>query len=72
MKLQDVMQSKHNVEERLAEVKIEMEKLKDKQNILWKAMANINKKLLGMCNHEWTRETYQYSPLYCKLCGVEQ
>ena len=72
MKLQDVIQSKHNVEERLAKVETEMKDLKNKQTTLWKAMANINKKLLNMCNHEWTRETYQYSPLYCKVCGVER
>ena len=64
------MQSKHNVKERLAEVETEMNVLKNKQATLWKAMANINNKLLEMCNHEWTREPYQYSSLYCIVCGV--
>ena len=72
MELQDVMQSKNTVKKRLSEVEAEMNVLKNKQTTLWKAMAHIHKNLHSLCNHEWIRESYQYSSLYCKICGVEK
>jgi len=72
MNLQDVMDSKDSVNEKLKDIEALLKVIKAEQTILWKARANINSHLKVMCEHDWRREAYMYSPLYCAKCGVER
>jgi len=70
--IEAVMKSKEHISEKLKEIQLEIDELHNEKMMLFKSIAQINRHLRGMCDHEWIRESYLYSPLYCKNCGVEK
>ena len=62
---EEAMNLIRNLEERVNG--LHQEKMK-----LWKWVAMHNALLKEKCSHEWVRESYLYSPLYCKICKVER
>ena len=70
--LEAVMKSKKSISKKLKEIQIRIDELQNERMMLFKSMAQINKHLKNLCDHDWIRESYLYSPLYCKKCGVEK
>jgi hypothetical protein len=65
-----MIEMKDDLKSQMKKVYLEREQLDSKISRLGRELAKVNMKLKGLCEHEWTREPYVYSELYCQKCGV--
>ena len=70
--MEDVMVSKKVLAEKITTLEKKIRILESERRNLWLARSNVMKHLNHMCDHDWKREGYPYSPLYCIICGVER
>ena len=70
--LDKLMEYKKSLKDKMLKRDAELTILENKKRTIWKEMAKVNSFLRQKCDHEWTRENYIYSPLYCKICYIER
>ena len=70
IEIEQMMNSKKEIERKIAQLDSKQELMRMEKNKLYRALSNVDKKLMVACEHDWTRESYLYAPLYCLKCGV--
>lgn len=70
IEIEQMIDSKKEIERKIAHLNSEQELMRLEKNKLYMALSNVDKKLMVACEHDWARENYLYSPLYCLKCGV--
>lgn len=72
LKLEDLISLRDEIKVKLKAMDVAVEKVNKERLKVWKEIAEVDSHLRYKCEHEWTRENYFYSPLYCKVCGIER
>ncbi len=65
--LNEIIESRDKLMESLKDYNSQIEELNKAKSQIWKEVAQVNQSLKKLCDHDWTREPYLYSPLYCRI-----
>jgi|TARA_B100001564_G_scaffold354849_1_gene366144 hypothetical protein len=68
--IKDLIEKRDDLKSKKKQIYLERELLDMQISRLGKEIYKIHKELKMLCEHEWTRESYAYSELYCAKCGV--
>ena len=69
---QNKLAEKKSLHGELREYEKEIDALNQKKMQIWKKLREMNTYFKKTCTHNWKREAYIYSPLFCTICGVER
>ena len=70
--LEDIVKARDKLLKEISSWDKKIKDLQDSKFAVYRKVAEANKVLKNLCKHDWIRESYMYSPLYCKICGVER
>jgi len=69
-KAKNLIYSRKKLEGDISELLRDSKALDNQVMNIRKRISKIDKELKDICEHEWIREPYLYSDLYCKKCGI--
>jgi len=69
-KAKHLIRNRKTLQKELSDLQNEKKSLDFKIMEFRKKIAKLESDLKNVCEHDWIRDNYLYSDLYCKKCGV--